>query len=107
MEKDLFRSACLRDSLDASTQRLSEIQEEVLQHGGDEHEHRILVHEGERKVGMPNSATDTPTMSCMFIQQYATLPVSQRTGMSMQSLWKLGLNSRCYALIKHYYTKFY
>ena len=49
MEKDLFQSACLPDSLDASTQHLSEIQEEVLQHGGDEHEHRILVHEGERK----------------------------------------------------------
>lgn len=50
MEKYFLESACLLDGLDAFTQFLSEIQEEVFQHSGNEHEYCILVHEGERKV---------------------------------------------------------
>ena len=50
MEKHLLEPACLADGLDASAQLLGEVQEEVLQHGGDEHEHRVFAHEGERKV---------------------------------------------------------
>ena len=48
MEEHLLEPARLLNGLDVYAQFLSEIQEEVLQHGGDEHEHRILVHEGER-----------------------------------------------------------
>ena len=50
MQDESFQPACLFQRPDLFTDTADEIEVEVLQHGGNHHEHHVLNHEGKGQV---------------------------------------------------------